>query len=105
ADLALLDDRVALGAHAGAHEEIGDVPEPRGDLVDEVLAGAIGVEPTREGDLGQPGEGAGGLALVLERERDLGHAPRAARGGPGEDDVGHPGPAQVLGALLTHAPT
>jgi len=41
---------------------------------------------------------------VVERERDLGHRRRSARLAAGEDHVLHRLAAQVLGALLPHAP-
>ena len=61
ADLALLDDRVGLGADAGAEEEVGDVLQADLRLVDQVLARAVAVEAARDGDLG--------VVAVLERER------------------------------------
>ena len=106
ADLSLLDDRVRLGARAGAQEEIGHVAQANGSLVDQVVALARAIEPPRHGDLGVvlvfEGHLLGGV--VLERERDLGEVV----GGPGlaaaEDDVFHRPAAQVPGALLAHAP-
>ena len=183
ADAALLDDRVGLGADAGAEEEVGDVAQPARRLVDEVLARAVAIQPARDRDLGvareverrrlvgehlrdlvlrrrnrlalgidphglrpstarRPAgasprprlgrrlrgasplrrdavERALGLGLVgvardlerlvrepdvVERQRHLGHRRRAAGLGAREDDVFHRLAAQVLGALLAHAP-
>ena len=167
ADTALLDDRVRLGANAGAEEEVGDVAQAARRLVDEVLRGAVAVQAPRDRDLGEAlevdrgrrvGEQLGDLVLrrrdrvalgvgpgrrggrvfggrlvlaaetfgqlldlrfigraceleglvreadVVERQRDLGHRRRTARLRAGEDDVLHRLAAQVLGALLAHAP-
>ena len=168
ADPALLDDRVGLRADAGAEEEVGDVAQPARRLVDEVLRGAVAVQPARDRDLGVAreverrrlvGEHLGDLVArrrdrlalgvdataveprrrrlaarsarsrrvercsasassavarqlerlvrepdVVERQRDLGHRRRAARLGAGEDHVLHRLAAQVLRALLAHAP-
>ena len=107
-DLSLLDDRVRLGADAGAEEQIGDVLEADLGLVDQVLARAVAEEAARDGDLGvvavfdrQPCVGI----AVLEGHRDLGHAVRAAVLGAVEDDVLHRAAAEVLRALLAHAPS
>ncbi len=109
ADLALLDDRVRLRADAGAEEQIGDVLEPHLRLVDEVLAGPVAEEAAGDRDLGvllvfeRQAGGAFGVGVV-EDQRDLGHAVRAAVLGAVEDDVAHRPAAEVLRALLAHAP-
>ena len=106
ADLALLDDRIGLRAGAGAEEEIRDVAEPDRGLVDEVIAVAAAVQAAGHGDLGVLAELEGDLArvVVLEGERDLGEVVRGARVGAVEDDVLHAAAAEVLRALLAHAP-
>ena len=50
-DLALLDDGVGVGAHAGVHEQLFDVAQPGPLVVDEVFAGAVAVELAGDGDL------------------------------------------------------
>ena len=108
ADPALLDDRVRLGADAGAEEELGDVLQADLRLVDQVLARAVAVEAARDRDLrvvlvlGRQRLGVLRIGVV-EGERDLGHAVRTARLGAVEDDVFHRAAAQVLRALLAHA--
>ena len=106
ADLALLDDRVGLRANAGAEEEIGDVLQADGRLVDQVLAVARAVKATRDRDLRVilVFERYVGRVVVLERERDFGEVGRLSRLGAVEDDVFHGLATEVLRALLAHAP-
>src|SRR5688572_27389807 len=47
ADLALLDNRVGLGAKAGVHQQLVDVSEPAGLAVDQVLALTGSEQPAR----------------------------------------------------------
>ena len=101
---ALLDDGVAALADARPHEHVVDVAQTTGDLVDQVLAGAIPEEPTRDADLRVVGVGRGDVPLVLEGDRHLGHPGLAARGGAAEDHVPHARAAQVLRALLAETP-
>ena len=61
-NLALLDDRVGLGAEARVHQQFVDVAEPAHFAVDQVFAVARAVEPARDFDVA--GEDAG---EVLER--------------------------------------
>ena len=51
-DTSLLDDRVGFRADAGAEEELGDVLQAAGRLVDEVLRLAGAEVAPRDGDLG-----------------------------------------------------
>jgi hypothetical protein len=104
ADLALLDDRVAAGAGAGAGHELLDVAEAAGDLVEQVFGGAVAEQAAGHRDLGVIEVGEGDLAAVLEGDGDLGGGAGAAGAAAGEDDVGHAGAAQVLGPLLAEAP-
>lgn len=104
-DLALFDDRVAPRADAGVAEEVVDVAQPAGGLVDQVLGLAAAVEPSRDLDLRIAREGGRGPALgVVEGEHHLGHAGRPAELGAGEDHVLHALAAQAPRGLLAHAP-
>ena len=67
-DLALLDDRVGLGARARAEEQVGDVAQAHRGLVDEVVALAAAVQPARHRDLG--------VLLVFERHLRRGRRSR-----------------------------
>ncbi len=69
-DLALLDDRVGLGAQAGVHQQFVDVPEPALGAVNQVLALARPIEPAHQLDVaaGGPELGEHGLG----RRDDLG---------------------------------
>ena len=51
ADLALLDDRVGLGAEPGVHQQLVDVPQPADLAVDQVFALAGTVQPSRHLDV------------------------------------------------------
>jgi hypothetical protein len=55
-DAALLDDRVGLGADSGAQEEVGDVAQAAGHLVEEVVRRPVAEQPPRDGDLAVLGE-------------------------------------------------
>ena len=50
-DLALLDDRVGLGAEARVHQQVVDVPEAAGLTVDQVFALTRAIEPARDLDV------------------------------------------------------
>ena len=106
ADLALLDDRVGLRPDARSEEEVGDVLQADGRLVDQVLAVAVAMEATRDRDVGVVlvFERDVRRVVVLERERDLGEVGRRSRLGAAEDDVLHAAAAEVLRALLAHRP-
>jgi hypothetical protein len=104
-DAALLDDGVRPGADARAEEQLGDVEQPAGGLVDLVAALAGAEEPARDGDLAEARVLRGDeAAVVLEGERHLRH-PRGRAGlAAAEDHVFHGAAAQVLRALLAHCP-
>src|SRR5205823_4393581 len=120
-DAPLLDDRVRLGADAGAKEQLGDVPQTAGHPVDEVLGLAGAKVAPGDGDLARLGERRGQplvdavavargrrpfeVPLVaLEQQCHLGHAERPALAVAGEDDVLHRFAAQMLRALLAQYP-
>jgi hypothetical protein len=103
--LALLDDGISAVAQAGVHEQLLDVFQSTGHLVDEVVAVPVAVEPAGHHDLRQVGELAGGhRVLVVEDQGDLGQAGALAAGGTVEDDVLHGVAAQGLGRLLPQHP-
>ncbi len=98
----LADDRVSVASQARIAEEVLDVHEPRRRVVDEVLGFAVAVHAARDGDLGElERQRAVG---VVEHEVDLGDADRLSGRRPGEDDVLHRLPAQLLGGLLAQNP-
>jgi len=101
-DLALLHDRHAAPAAAGVHEQIADVLQAAAVLVEEVLALAVAIETPCDLDLG-PVDVDRALAVV-EDERDIGHAQRAAALRAAEDHVRHLASAQGGRTLLTHHP-
>ncbi len=127
-DLALLDDRVGLGAEPGVHQELVHVAQAALRAVDEVLALARAVQAARDLDvahgLHRVGEQdlGGGLAVTVQRRlvavgrcgRRHRHTAQSqphlssARGLPGvaaaEDDVFHLVAAEALGALLAEHP-
>ncbi len=97
----LLHQRVGLRVHARAQEEIVDVLQPADRLVEEVLGLAVPVEAPSDPHLA-PRHAQ--LAVVGEREQDLGQPERPPRGRPVEDHVLHPVAAEGLGALLAERP-
>ena len=97
----LLHQRVGLRVHARAQEEIVDVLQPADRLVEEVLGLAVPVEAPSDAHLA-PRHAQ--LAVVGEREQDLGQPERPPRGRPVEDHVLHPVAAEGLGALLAERP-
>ena len=108
-DVALGHDAVARAAHAGAHEQLLDVFEPAGSLVDEILAPAIPEDPARDRHLivGQLDARRRQVLVVhpADRQRDLRHAQRFAPVGAVKDHVRHLAATQCLGRLLTQHPT
>ena len=82
-----LDDRVRARAHARVHEQVEHVAEAADGPVEQVVRVAVAVEAPRDRDLGVLGRED--AARVLDRERDLGHAERAAALGAVEDDAAH----------------
>src|SRR5262249_6270541 len=99
--------RVCLRAHAGAEEQISDVLQAYGRLVDQVLTVAAAMEAACDRNLC--------VVLVFERdvdgvvvrkgERHFGIVGRWPRIGAVEDHVLHAAAAEMLGALLAHAPS
>ena len=74
-DLALLHDRVALGADAGVAEEVLHVAQAARGAVEQVLGLPGPEQPARDLDLRVGRErGRRGAVAVVERERDLGHS-------------------------------
>ena len=105
ADLALLDDRVGAGTDSGIHEQLGDVQQTAGGLVDQVVTLSVAVQSPGQLDLGiieEPGRRP--AVLGGEDQRHLGHTQRAAVIAAGKDHVLHELAAQVLGGLFPHAP-
>ena len=105
ADVALADDRVGLGVEPGVEEQLADVAQAAGVVVDEVLALARAVEPPGHADLGELVVGRRQLLPgQLDGQRDLGHAEGVAELAAREDQVLHLLAAQLLGALLAEHP-
>ena len=102
---ALLDDGVVPVAQAGVHEELVDVLEPAGHLVDQVFALPGSVEPPGDLDFAQVGElGRGYVAFVLEGQAHLAHPGGRAVAGPVEDQVFHGPAAELAGGLFAQHP-
>ena len=95
-DLALADDGVHPLAEPEVGEQLDEVQAPHGSTVDEVLALAAAVQPTRDRELrvvdGQRPVG------VVEEELDLAEVGRPARAAACEEDV-----VGLLGAQLARA--
>ena len=86
-DLALADDHVLLAPDPGVGQQLLDVEQAAGHVVDGVLAVTGAEERAADGDLAElDAEQAG---RVVDGEADLGPAEGRARGGPGEDHVVH----------------
>ena len=79
-NLALLDDRVGVGAHAGVEEEFLDVAKPAASGVDQILA--IEAVLASRGIAGEGDTGGAILAHIAEHHRLDVH-----RGAPGGGDV------------------
>src|SRR5262249_40417062 len=101
-DTALFDDAVGVGTSTGAEEELLDVLEAAGLVIDEVFALAGAVDTAS--DLHFFGLGGQDMAAVVKGHGDLGHAEAAPGRRALEDDVGHLAAAQGLGALLAEHP-
>ncbi len=101
-DAALLDDAVGALAGAGAEEQVFDVAQPAGLIIDEVFALAVAVDPASDADL--IGFDVQEAFCVVADERDLGHAEAAARTGAVENDIGHFAAAKAFGRLLAEDP-
>src|SRR5262249_35044030 len=121
-DAPLLDDRVRARPGAGAEEQLGDVLQATGGLVDEVLRIAGAEVAPRDDHLARPRQlrgkalGADGELVVrlrrsseiflaaLEQQRRLCHAERSVLRVAREDHVLHGAAAQVLRARLAEHP-
>ena len=123
-DLALLDDRVRLDAHARVHQQVLDVAQPAHPAVDQVLALTGSEQPPA--DFYVPNEirtvlrrvtvAVGPVDLLAvavlrrkggdlaEPQPDLRRGGRAAPVAAAEDDVLHPVAAQAPHALLAQHP-
>ncbi len=96
------NDRVRIAPHAGIHEEVEDVFETAGDLVQEILALAGAVDPAADRHLGVfRRKYASG---VLDHQRRLRHAEGLALLGAVEDDILHLVAAEGAVALLAEHP-
>ena len=108
-DVALGHDRVTRLAHARAGEELLDVAQAAGSLVEEVLAAPVAVHAPSQGHLiefHRNTRRAQRFGIhATERERHLGQSQRPPRIGAVEDHVGHFPAAQRLGRLLTQHPS
>ncbi len=97
-----LDDRVGRVVDAAVVEEVAQVLQADGAVVQEVLAEAVALHAPLDGDLVELHGNA--VVVVGEGDRDLGQADRLALGRPLEDDVLHALAAQLLGGLLAEDP-
>ena len=70
ADLALLDDGVALDAHPGVHQEVLHVAQAAHVAVDQVFALARPVQPPRDFDVAQVGRGQLHLHGLVDQRVD-----------------------------------
>ena len=82
-----LDHRVGIAAHAGIGEKVEYVPEPALHHVQQVVAVAVAVKPSGDGDLGVFGRQD--VACVLYGDRDLGEAEGLQALGAVENDALH----------------
>jgi hypothetical protein len=101
-DLALLDEAVGAGAHAGVQQEILHVLEAAFPAVDAVFAPRVPVEAPGDDHLAR-GPGQRGVGH-LEDQLHLGHAHGTALGRAREDHVRHLGTTQHGGPLLPEHP-
>ena len=100
-DAALFHHRVAAGSEAGVEQHVAHVLETHFGAVQQVGGFLLEREATRDVDLRATLELPFG---ILERDRHFGHAHGLAAFGALEDDVGHLGAAQALGALVAEHP-
>ncbi|KAG1395420.1 hypothetical protein G6F59_014006 [Rhizopus arrhizus] len=105
ADHALLDDRVAARAQAGAEEQVGDVAATALGAVEIVVAGAVAADRALDRDFVERGVFAGNRMVgVVEDQLDGGLRDRLAGVGAGEDHVGQRVAAQAAGRTFAHDP-
>ena len=102
-DPALADDGVPLPAQARVHEQLVDILQPHGLLVDVVFTLPAAVVAARHHDLAAVDAGEDVLAVV-QHQRHLGKPHRAALLRTAEDHVLHLAPPQAPGGLLPHDP-
>ena len=102
---ALLDDRVAARAQAGAQEDVGDVLAAALGAVQVVVGLAVPGHLALHGDFVELAVLAGdGAVGVIEHQLNGGLGHRLARIGAVENHVRHGLTAQVLGGGLAHHP-
>ncbi len=102
-DAALAHDGVALPAQARIHEQLVDVLETDGLLIDIVFALAAAVVTAGDHDLAAV-DGGEHLRAVVQHQRHLGEAHGAPLLGAAEDHVLHFVPAEASGGLFPHDP-
>ena len=102
ADAALFDQGIRFSRQPRVDEEIGDVSEAAGDLVEQILALTGAVEAA--GDIHLFVVGGQRPVVSGEGQGHLGQAEGLALAVPCEDQVVHPVAAQELGALLSQRP-
>ncbi len=101
-ELALAHDHVLGSTHARVAQQLLDVEEAAGDLVDGILAGPVAEQGAADGHLGEVDrQHARG---VVDGQAHLGPAQRRPAGGAGEDDVVHLRRPQGARALGTEHP-
>ena len=104
-DHALLDDRVAARAQAGAEEQVGDVAAAAFGAVEVVVALAVAADLALDRDFVERGIFAGdGVVGVVEHQFDRGLRHRLARRAAGKDHVGQRVAAQAAGRAFAHHP-
>jgi len=101
-DAALADEGIALLADARVAQQVDDVLQAAGGLVEAVLAVAVAVDAPGDHHLGK-GDGQRPV-LVVKDEADLAVGLGLARLRSAEDDVLHLGAAQGLCALFAQDP-
>ena len=105
ADHALLDDRVAARAQAGAEEQVGDVAAPALGAVEVIVAAAVAADRALDRYLVERGVLAGdGVVGVVEDQFHRGLRHRLAPGRAGKDHVGQRIAAQAAGRAFAHHP-
>ncbi len=98
----LPDDRIALSAQTGVHEQLTHIPQANGFFVDVVLALSTPVIPAGEHDLRTFQRQR--AVLIIQDQRHLGKAHGAALFRAAEYHILHLFAAQRFGALLSHDP-
>ena len=105
ADHALLDDRVAARAQAGAEEQVGDVAAAALGAIEVVVALAVTADQALDRDFVEGRElTADGVVAVVEDQFHRGLRHRLARRRAGEDHVGQRIAAQAAGRAFAHHP-